>query len=624
MTATAESTSKLPFAYDERILIRSSSTGSWKTESSSTTTTKTIRLESLSQWKNDAWIHPFSDIELGLSSNNMYKDQISRVEMSISSHGAQRFPTGSKGLDHVPTLPLGLDDDGSSETSVHENDGYLSKPQGFFLSIQPADGLSPKEEARAVQAVFQELMRSRLLTTPVTGGEWDVVENTEGGRLYQLILPFDGAAWSSDALAQSFRKTLPSVCEEEQKGSDRFFGWSPLEWSNFLVGYKDGGGELGQGDSQSLQHLTYNKVMWWTWTSSGKNEKSNNEQSLSFGIQYQTTIPPEARDWLPETFLDKTSKCPIGKRTAFEVLPLSDASPANSYQLVPIAGISDEATHDEQTSSSNFLYSIGIEQALRRHHTNRGRFESSVELIPLFDTTDNTISCQLKYRQAFPNFLCPMWRSLRITKNEIDDTANVGGAFYSNWDDLQASVTWDPDDKSSILTVETISHENSMEATTLPSAFSISLEYAPSFLTIDDFPGDPNRGRVLPPASVSVQCYPSAEGHNTNMIVYSNSLLLLPPVPDLSMPFNVISLTSSLYAYIIGAIITILVRKGSEKIKYKMYPDKKPESKLTKIKTKLREKFGGVKAKFMGKKDTKSKQKDSPQESTSETHCKTE
>jgi phosphatidylinositol glycan class T len=129
------------------------------------------------------------------------------------------------------------------------------------------------------------------------------------------------------------------------------------------------------------------------------------------------------------------------------------------------------------------------------------------------------------------------------------------------------------------------------------------LEYTPSFLTIDDFPGDPNRGRVLPPSSVTVVCDPSTvpNGQSTKTVVYSNSLLLLPPVPDLSMPFNVISLTSSLYAYIVGAMITILVRKGSEKIKYTMHPDKKPESKLAKLKTKLRQKIGRVRAKLLGK-----------------------
>lgn len=599
MTATTtESNAKLPFAYDERILIRSSSTGAWQASSPSTTT-KTIRLESLAQWKDDVWIHPFSDIDIGLSSNKMYKDQISRVEMSISSHGAQRFPSG-KGLDHIPTLPLWSDDNQeSSKISLPQNERYLTRPQGFFLSIRPVDGLTPEKEAKAVQAVFQELIRSRLLTTPVIGGEWDVIEDIKG-RLYQLVLPFDGAAWSSDALGQSFRRTLPKVCDEEHQ--DRFFGWSALKWSNFLVGYKDGGGELGQGDTQSFQHLTYNKLMWWTWATSSSSEnneiKNNNEQSLSFGIQYQTTIPPETRDWLPENFLDKNKQCPIGKRTAFEVLSREDTATTNSYQLVPIIGINEEATREKQTST--FLYSVGIEQVLRRHHTNQGRFESSIELNPLFDmdNDDNSmLSCQLKYRQSFPNFLTPMWRSLRLVNGDNDDIATRGDAFYSNSDQLQPSVTWNPEDQSSILTVEAFSHP--INAISLPSAFSISLEYAPSFLTIDDFPGDPNRGRVLPPASVTVRC----EGHSTDTIVYSNGLLLLPPVPDLSMPFNVISLTSSVYAYIIGAIITIIVRKGSEKIKYKMYPDKKPVSKVTKLKTKLREKLGSVKEKLLGKKE---------------------
>jgi len=64
------------------------------------------------------------------------------------------------------------------------------------------------------------------------------------------------------------------------------------------------------------------------------------------------------------------------------------------------------------------------------------------------------------------------------------------------------------------------------------------------------------------------------------------------------MPFNVISLTSSLYAYIAGAIVTILVRKASEKIKYKLYPEKKPISKIRKLKNKVTEKVNRFKTKF--------------------------
>jgi hypothetical protein len=663
---TTESHAKIPFSFEERVLISSPSTGALKSPSS-TSTTKTVRLESLAQWKDDAWIHPFSDIDLIFlsGSNNDYNNRIVRVQMSISSHGTQRFPTNSSNdLDHVPVLPLWQNDHNEGENSsvtsnVHDNERYLSIPQGFFLSIRPVHGLTLEEEARAVQDVFQELIRKRLLTTPVTGGKWDVVEddnkdymvvgrnNLSSPRLYQLILPFDGAAWSSDALEQSFRRTLPKVCgnvgddENSNYGNDRFFGWSGLEWSNFLVGYKGGGGELGRGDKQSLQHLTYNKMMWWTWTSSswGNNKGNSNEQSLSFGIQYQTTIPSNAKDWLPNNFLDEASKCPVGKRNAFEVLPLTTTNnTANSYQLVPLAGNNGKVASEENENlpGPKFSYSVGIEQVLRRHHTNQGRFESSIDLNPLFDLdSGSSISCRMTYRQLLPDFLTPMWRSLRIVNGDNDGAVTVGDAFYSDSDQLQASVEWNAEDQSSILTVEAVSGQNNAESTssfsssslsTLPSTVFISLEYTPSFLTIDDFPGDPNRGRVLPPARVTVRCDPSTapEGDSTKTIVYSNSLLLLPPVPDLSMPFNVISLTSSIYAYIIGAMVTILVRKGSERIKYKMHPDRRPKSKLTKLKTKLREKIGLVKAKLLGKEDTNAKQKDAPLESTTSSDTRSE
>ena len=217
-TTTADT---LPFSLDERILIGSSSNAS----SSSKTATKTVRLESLAQWNGNSWIHPFSDIDLGLvSGSNKYKHRIYKVDMSISSHGAQQFPKSVSGLDHIPTLPLHNDGD-TSHSSAHENERYLSKPQGFFLSILPVDGLTLEEEAEAVQSVFEELIGSRLLNTPVTDGEWDIVEDIPDGqsysrRSYQLILPFDGAGWSSDALAQSFRKTLPTACGNENNSHE--------------------------------------------------------------------------------------------------------------------------------------------------------------------------------------------------------------------------------------------------------------------------------------------------------------------------------------------------------------------------------------------------------------------
>ena len=179
----------MPFSFQERVLVGSSA--------STLSSTKTVRLESLARWEDDAWIHPFSDIDLGLSSigdggsgssssYDYYTNRISKVEMSISSHGTQRFPNPSgSGLDDIPVLPLrqkGGDDPECGDSGGSSHEEYLgSSPQGFFVSVRPVGSLTKEEEARAVQAVFEELLRRRLLTTPVTGGEWDVVEDGSHG-----------------------------------------------------------------------------------------------------------------------------------------------------------------------------------------------------------------------------------------------------------------------------------------------------------------------------------------------------------------------------------------------------------------------------------------------------------
>jgi hypothetical protein len=141
---------------------------------------------------------------------------------------------------------------------------------------------------------------------------------------------------------------------------------------------------------------------------------------------------------------------------------------------------------------------------------------------------------------------------------------------------IQPFVEWS-NDGTSIVT---------FSSSTVPSSLLLSLDYHPNFLTYDDFPGDPNRGRELTPAVVTVNCQ-----SRISYQVYSNSPLILPPVPDMSMPFNVLSLACSLYAYLVGTLVTLLVKRASEKVTYKLHPDKKPKSKIEKIKEKIKLKF---------------------------------
>ncbi|KAG7364886.1 Gpi16 subunit, GPI transamidase component [Nitzschia inconspicua] len=561
--------SDVPFSYQERLLM-----------GDATDSTTSIRLESLATWKNDTTLHPFFDL---LSNHPL----IGKVHMSIASTATQLFPTYNNNsssrngsLDRVPLLsqphfPIPL--------PPH------SMPQGFWLSVETVDGLSRDVAALEVQEILKDLVATRLLTTPVTGATWDVSVTTESSSIskkdastsssYQLLLPLNGAAWSSDALQQSLAKTVPHVCQPNN-GEILFFGWNALQWSNFLVGnLQDVKDEVARSITIANQ-VPLSKQMWWMWNAVDKKLDNGfaSDNSFHFGIQYQVpavTTSANPLDLIPTAFQSQNSVCEFGEKALYQLLDSR------------LKRMRDEEEHgDVLTSPSSaeadllvYPYQARLNHVLRRHHTNHGRFEASMEMTPILAESGD-IQCQFNYRQILPSFVSPIWQSLSI---DVTDNSNKNHR-------VKTSVEWIAEDQSSILQVR----GRTDQGDTLPSQIRISLEWEPSFLTLDDFPGDPNRGRELPPGRLTIHCQPTEQ--NSSLLlqpiqVYSNTMLVLPPIPDLSMPFNVISLTSSLYAYIIGMLITILVRKSSDKIKYMLYPKKKPESKLQKIKQRITEKL---------------------------------
>ena len=124
---------------------------------------------------------------------------------------------------------------------------------------------------------------------------------------------------------------------------------------------------------------------------------------------------------------------------------------------------------------------------------------------------------------------------------------------------------------------------------TSASAFKYGFDYDPRFLSIETFPGDPNRGFELPPVRVVVE--PLCNTATGSFALFSESLLFLSPLPDASMPFNVLSLSCTLFAFVIGSILNLLVRRASEKIKFTLNPELQPKSKIQQIKERIRQKI---------------------------------
>ncbi|GFH49833.1 hypothetical protein CTEN210_06309 [Chaetoceros tenuissimus] len=131
------------------------------------------------------------------------------------------------------------------------------------------------------------------------------------------------------------------------------------------------------------------------------------------------------------------------------------------------------------------------------------------------------------------------------------------------------------------------------------SIINIEMDYR--FLSFEEFPADPNRGIDVLPSIASLSCMnaDSTDSFNVNPIltVYSNSLLIMPPVPDLSMPFNVMSITCTFFALIIGSTINITIRKSREKMRDKFNGIETPT-----LKQKLKAKMVNLKEKLLKRK----------------------
>ena len=81
------------------------------------------------------------------------------------------------------------------------------------------------------------------------------------------------------------------------------------------------------------------------------------------------------------------------------------------------------------------------------------------------------------------------------------------------------------------------------------------------FLHVDDFPPDADHGLEV----FSSWAETSFENENDLDIVYGDGLIVVMPKPDFSMPFNVITLTSTVLAFLYGSIFNALVRKKGKK-----------------------------------------------------------
>lgn len=148
----------------------------------------------------------------------------------------------------------------------------------------------------------------------------------------------------------------------------------------------------------------------------------------------------------------------------------------------------------------------------------------------------------------------------------------------------------------------TVMFERTMDLEPDSSVWMI-VDYDERYLPFQKFPADANRGVDVFPSRASFTPIniglPSQQQQyqQPTIMLYSPSLLIMPPVPDMSMPFNVISLSCTLWAFVLGSMINILVRRGTESVKRDLTGEKEKRP-IDRLKEKLCEKGAKLKALF--------------------------
>jgi len=241
-------------------------------------------------------------------------------------------------------------------------------------------------------------------------------------------------------------------------------------------------------------------------------------------------------------------------------------------------------------------WSVHLDIHRRSGQANRGT------VIAHLSNRDPDCAAYVSFHHMLPPVLEPVWRSLAVWETTTTRNGTDNIAQQLPWTDIPTlSVRVEDREEDDN---DGVSIHISLDRQRLPpsSSLELVLDYEPAFLSFESFPADPNRGFEIPPFRATFFESPECQrrrsasttggaGGGTGTFLFSNAALLMAPVPDMSMPFNVLSLTCTLYAFVAGALINLLVRRASERVKYTLHPKPKKESKLKLLKDRIKAKL---------------------------------
>jgi Gpi16 subunit, GPI transamidase component len=579
-----------------------------------------VRLESVT--KTDHRTHPLLLGPQSFATRRIFADDTSTLVRSVAIYMA------SESTKVMPHLRLFEDD----EESV-----VRTGPSGIIVQVE-FDSLAATTSTTVLDLFYTllidlvdlqvlpgpfglSLQRHRLhrhveCTTTTTGA----TTTTTTWQKCTAHVPLDGA--DSAASAESFRQFLPGgrgSSSSATAATGIFSFASPYEWSSWWMGKTSqslddarnvmaGSGFDHHLDDYYLIHPT-RPARWMEWSRNCTSDANNNscQWMVAQGIQYNVFVRSVdqklATSSLPLSSLLPTSQSSILSVDPFADHTLIDVVQTGRKKRIALAE-TDQLQNVEEHSSTRRRYTattlkLDLSRVFLRDNDDsdamttppitytgrcsvhsrilRDRGQGNTGTLELY--AENACHggglCHVTIVQKLPTFFSPIWRSLKVL---VDDQRVP-------FRELRAGSHIDfHDDGSSQITM----HSNA-------TSVRLLLDYDPVFLSIDSFPGNANRGFEFPPAMASFQCGTTSTTRVTTVHLYTDTQLILSPLPDMSMPFNVISLTCTFYAFVVGSILNLAIKKASKHVKDQLTPDNtEPDSLAGKIKAKVSSLFRGV------------------------------
>lgn len=377
---------------------------------------------------------------------------------------------------------------------------------------------------------------------------------------------------------------------------------SATEWSNLLLGY-EGDHHQSLASSSSIS-IAGRRGLWMQATANDNNGHESYQIDIGLTWRIRTKGPTVAWSSLLGDAKQTLNPCPLADATRFTVLD----NPA--VQVTTNASCNDLAWNnpnilqedciriptdiESKSSSVSKTNTLSVQTNLWRTKGpgHSGRIETVV------DNPHESCAARVQIWHVIPPVLQPIWSSFDSSMT----TTSVYGGGSTTMLMVRPQRRWKHDG-----TIELTLNTN----LTANSVLRYGFDYDPVFLPIESFPADPNRGFEMPPVRVLVEplCTSSDRHAESSFALFSESLLFLSPLPDASMPFNVLSLSCTLVAFVIGSMLNLLVRRASEKVKYTLYPDQQPKSKFQKFKELVRKKIQSIRG-MKEKEESGKKQKD--------------